>query len=46
METTQQEQDFTKPLVNPTKGIVTAEEARRKQGLPEPGEFEKTPFVS
>tara|TARA_B100000575_G_scaffold293438_1_gene304837 strand:- start:5622 stop:10484 length:4863 start_codon:yes stop_codon:yes gene_type:complete len=46
METTQQEQDFSKPLVNPTKGIVTAKEARRKRGLPEPGEFEKTPFVS
>ena len=46
MEVTQKEQDFTKPQVGPTKGVVTAEEARRKQGLPEPGQFEKTPFIS
>ena len=41
MEVTQKEQDFTKPQVGPTKGFVTAEEARKKQGLPEPDSLKK-----
>ena len=45
METTLTD-DFTKPQIGPVKGIVTAEEARKKREEQDKGSFEDFKFIS